>query len=717
MMAAAAAAALLPRGRGRGRATFIPYRSHIIFDDSVHPLWSLLPSSKSVADAHWNASVLRAGEAPASCARSLRLVLSLPMEHVRLRAAVAMRGHAAVSLQFWARASERLAEEQCDSLGQFTRPGWRCTAAVCVSLRHSSEPEAAARFLPLCAFAKFNTRSWRRVVVPASAFAADIGATPKATFDEIVFLAGGRAGEAAATGAAVELVLDEVVLMRAAGRPTLPGPRGAWQGPRANAPVRRAAGWCQYLSTAVPPRRGVGAMEADETAMASVPTLPPCKVADGDHLPGMWMQNCAPESIRRPDRYAYGQSVGRHAGQWDYRLCFKMGYVERERSRLALSYTWRPHRCSLQPVRGARFSSWLGARTLLFWGDSLTAQHFFSLVLLLGDAVVSIRDVTPDASSPDAADASIASARQRAASSRAARDASMCAYDGLGAEGGVYTEAILRGGGRLVKVLGHAEMADQLATGFAHAWWRREWERADLIVFNYVGHHLRTLDPSFGAYAQRVGASLRAMAAHTKQHAQLIMRVSNLGHPGCETELKPLTSNVEAWRRLGGPEWRAQPGFTPAYYGAERAGPDAYDWRAPPLREGEWAAQLRDGSATGASRGLSRRFTVLNVSHVDRRSDGHVGVAMRQRPGGAKDGARDCLHYCMPCARSLSIRPMPRRPVPGAVAARPSPLIGLITKHRVSLMCRGPSDAWAAALYNLLLNDPERFGRAASAPQ
>ena len=69
--------------------------------------------------------------------------------------------------------------------------------------------------------------------------------------------------------------------------------------------------------------------------------------------------------------------------------------AERERSRRALSWTWAPHECNLLPVEGRRLSAWLGQRTLLFWGDSLTAQHFYSLVMLLGSAVVSLHDRDP----------------------------------------------------------------------------------------------------------------------------------------------------------------------------------------------------------------------------------------------------------------------------------------------------------------------------------
>ena len=39
-----------------------------------------------------------------------------------------------------------------------------------------------------------------------------------------------------------------------------------------------------------------------------------------------------------------------------------------------------------------------------------------------------------------------------------------CEYGGLGSEGGALTEATLVGGGRLLKVLGHAELAQQVCS-------------------------------------------------------------------------------------------------------------------------------------------------------------------------------------------------------------------------------------------------------------
>jgi hypothetical protein len=190
-----------------------------------------------------------------------------------------------------------------------------------------------------------------------------------------------------------------------------------------------------------------------------------------------------------------------------------------------------------------------------------------------------------------------------------------------------------------------------------------------VIIFNYVGHHLRTLSGAFHSYATLVSEALAQVERYSKPSASLVMRTSNVGHAKCASEAQPLSSRADAWRRLGGWAWRPT-AVTPRYYGAPRGGADRYDWRAPPLHEHAWAQQA------ASSPSLKGRFTVLNVSHVDLRSDGHVGDAMRfraeQKRQGASSSVSDCLHYCIP----------------------------------------GPADAWASALYNLLLNreEQERVG-------
>ena len=628
------------------------YRSHVIFDDTLHPQWNTSTSNHATIKHEPGSS----SHASSSCDRFLRL--SLPTNaHAIFRAAMPIKLQHS-TLSFWSK-SNMLSPERCDTLGQFLRPGWFCAAAVCISLRQSTSP--TTKFLPLCTFGLSLSNGWSKVIVPASAFASETGKH----FDEVIVLTG---------QGSIDLHLDEVVLLSASTRPSLPSP------PPKPEPSLSYSSGCKYLASHTRHRSS---------------TLPTCRVSNGDHLSGEWIQTCHPDAIRRPDKFAYGQALGRTIGNWDYRLCFQQGFVERERSRLALSYSWRPKHCTLQAVDGARFSKSLGQRTMLFWGDSLTAQHFYSLVLLLGnDVIQSIRDVSVNGSRPDAAMATIrASRRVTACDASTSSSCSMCDYTGLGNEGGAYTEVELRDGGRILKVLGHAEMADQMSTrGWTHAWWRHLWEESDVIVFNPVGHHLRTIDASFASYPKRVADYLEAMAAHTKKSASIILRISNLGHHECEKQLKPLASQREAWKALGGYGWKPLPDFKPAYFGQERRKKggsgvvaDKYDWRAPVLYESEWKKQLashkkRNGGWFGASSNtplasLAKRFAVLNVSHVDRRADGHVGNAMRYSHDPLKRQAgQDCLHYCFP----------------------------------------GPADSWAVALYNLLMassaKKPVRLG-------
>ena len=99
---------------------------------------------------------------------------------------------------------------------------------------------------------------------------------------------------------------------------------------------------------------------------------------------------------------------------------------------------------------------------------------------------------------------------------------------------------------------------------------------------------------------------------------------------------------------------------------------DKYNWRGPPMFEGAWAEEAAREAGTLP---LAARFSVLNVSFLDARADGHVASAMRYSPTTGRFGAKwktdfplDCLHYCYP----------------------------------------GPTDYWALALYNLLLNN-ERY--------
>lgn len=645
----------------------MPYRHTVLFDDSLNLLWQSHVHNGHL-DHRFNHSFKGASGGSATCARSLRVVLNGPDGHVRIHSDAPVHGALALSLQFWVRGPYTAA--RCNGgAASSSVGGWVCGSSVaCLSMLSSAAAPSSVRFVPLCAFGAMAAHEWRKLVVPVSAFSATLGERQR--FDEVVLLAGVQAGRA------VELLLDDVMLMSAA-RPPAVLPTNLL-GTRPSAPTKRMAGRCVYMSGRSPSSEDDSRRSRLLPARAAAAPAPACRM-DGDHLDGRWVQNCAPEDIRRPDRYAYGRSVGRPVGPYDYRLCYQMGYAERQRSRAALSWSWQPHRCSMAAFDAERFDEWLGDRLMLFWGDSLTAQHFYSLVLLLGTRVTSLSDVASSTSPPHSPQPPQPPQPRHQRQPQAAPPASdVCDYEGLGSEGGggadssgagsTYTLARLKHGGRIVKVLGHVEMVGE-AQAFDAAWWRHWWREADFVIFNLVGHHLRALDASFTGYPALVRRMVRQMAANTRKSTRLVMRTTNLGHDRCVSDLRPLHSRAEAWRRLGGWDWRP-PGFASApYFGAPRDGTDRYDWRAPALAEVEWLRR-------GVTSALGSRLVVLNVSHVDMRADGHVGNAMRYHTDPTKaNGAADCLHYCLP----------------------------------------GPADAWSVALYNLLLR-PAPAGHTAPLP-
>ena len=386
---------------------------------------------------------------------------------------------------------------------------------------------------------------------------------------------------------------------------------------------------CEYMNAETLPRRA-----------------PRCRM-DGDHLVGRWVQTCEPHRIHRPDRFAYARALPQVKGRYDFRICYRVSGFERWRSQLALSWSWRPQLCTFEPVSGADFDRWLGRRTILWLGDSLMAQSFFSLVWLLGSSVEGQTDVELG---PNCRVSSLE--RLEACESS------------VGVEGGWLSIVRLRSGGELIKVLRHAELFHELHNLGASCW-SRYLLRADVVVLS-IGHHYHRVDPAFAAYSRMAHVALKQMARYMKPTAHLVLRTTNIGNPACANATQPLSSRVEAWRQLSGSanlfEWRVSPRKLVHVWR------DAYNWRGPALFEGAWA------EAAARQPGLALRFSVLNVSFMDTRADGHVARAGRDSARGMRPPV-DCLHYCLP----------------------------------------GPSDYWALSLYNLLLNNPRYAGTKAQA--
>lgn len=432
---------------------------------------------------------------------------------------------------------------------------------------------------------------------------------------------------------------------------------------------------------------------------------------DGDHLRGRWLQNCDPADAplrNRPDLYAYGSPIPRVYGKFDFRVCYRTSFWERERALQALSWTWRPYDCRLEPLDASAFDAWLGSRTILLIGDSLTAQLYYSLVLLLGDAVVKrvehaaprsnvTKNVTAQHADHGKGGSSMGSRRRRRSRASSSGDSgsdegvggtnaggsgnnaarapgagsaaiggsgglkasAMCA-SGLADEGAnTISEVQLSHGGRIIKVLGHYKYILELqAVGnlSRNVSWRPFLLGSDFVVLN-IGHHYRQLDHNFSRYQLMVERVARSLASVLKPTAHIIVRTTNVGHRGCENATRPLQDRRAAWERLADQaghafEWvpRTEQGLWVPGKGninsAAASRHDPFDWRAPALHEGAWARVF------GASPSLAHRFALLNVSFLDGRPDGHVATSMRYSDESARKanwgGGLDCLHYCYP---------------------------------------------------------------------
>jgi hypothetical protein len=330
-----------------------------------------------------------------------------------------------------------------------------CAADFCVSLRSDSTPEKEALHYPLCSAEQVrDNTSWIHVEAPVQAFGLG---SRGSSLNQVVFMRGVESKQPWV------LRIDDLRfassrMLRVGDIPPSYGRsdnvvHSAIEGHGINNDSSLEAERCEYMSA---------------EASRSQQQLPLCRM-DGDHLDGQWVQTCDPRKIERPDRYAYGRALHQVPGKFGYRLCYRQSATERLRTMQAMSWSWQPRGCALAPVRGDDFDRWLDNRTILFVGDSLSAQSYYSLLWLLGDAVVDKQDMRgSEAYAPDTWSAS---------------KIGMCEST-VGTEGGVLSLARLRSGGQLIKVLRHIDLVTDLSGA---AFWLPYLERADITILN-IGH-------------------------------------------------------------------------------------------------------------------------------------------------------------------------------------------------------------------------------------
>ena len=667
-----------------------------LYDDSLHNRWRAtgIGDVAIELDSPDGNSQIRGRAVP--CSQSMQVAFNMSHQMLALRTEEAVQYPSATSLLLtfvfsYPGAKLCIADDRPPTRGT-------CTAAACVALRSRGMSDADTRFVPLCASsmaatssptmtserrrrrlrrsddakggsakggsakggsATPSTASWsmgsgsssstgRTTWWQASVPLALLVETAEA-FDEVLFVR----GPSPQVTSPFVLKLDDVWI--AATQPPSAGDRPPSYGRSDLNPVRSS--WLQGVRQggAASGARARGNDHLCEYMTSEVGhsggKRPLCRM-DGDHLEGRWLQTCDPRTIGRPDHFAYGRALTGVSGWYDYRLCYRQSATERMRALQALSWSWRPKGCALQPVDGAAFDRWLGQRTLVLVGDSLQAQTYYSLLWLLGDAVLDHKDIN-----------GLAPEDRKGGIAHSERVMGKCVST-VGNEGGWLSIASLRSGGRLVKVLRHAVLVDELLGLGESTFWAQYVRSADFVLLN-VGHHYHGVDKSFQKYGRLARQAAINLERLMKPSAQLVFRTTNIGHYACENASRPLHSRLEAWEQLTTSAsdvwaWHPPKGRVDIFK-------DKYNWRGPPLFEHEWA------DAAQRTQTLGPRFSFLNVSFMDSRADGHVATSMRYSPStGEYSGPTkthfplDCLHYCFP----------------------------------------GPTDYWALSVYNLMLNNP-----------
>jgi hypothetical protein len=424
-----------------------------IFDDSLDYRWAVVAGGPAL---DLSASARQSGRQYMPCERAMSALFDSDHQALTLQSKqpVVFGEFVPAVLSFVLDASEFMVPLTPCSVGVAPSKSV-CVADFCVSLRSDSTPAEETLHYPLCYSDQAREdKPWIHVEAPVQDFGLGARGT---SFNQVVFTRGFESKQPWL------LRIDDLSIasrrkLRVGDVPPSYGRsdnmvHSTIEGHGSNDDRSLEAEQCEYMSA--------------ET-LRSQQQLPRCRM-DGDHLDGLWVQTCDPRKIERPDRFAYGRALHQVPGKFQYRLCYRQSATERLRTMQAMSWSWQPRQCALAPVSGVAFDKWLGNRTILFVGDSISAQFYYSLVWLLGDAVVEKKDMRgSEAHDPDTW-----------------REIKIGVCDStVGTEGGVLSSARLRGGGQLIKVMRHLDLVTDLK---GSAFWLPFLKRADVTVLN-VGH-------------------------------------------------------------------------------------------------------------------------------------------------------------------------------------------------------------------------------------
>ena len=311
-----------------------------IYDDSLDNRWELTPVRNCEIesdDKHHNSHSL-------VCGRSIKLTLNAVGQGVIFRATEAVstwNSSRSLALSFMLILPKALHWSPC--LGAVAGTLQQCAGPLCIAIRDRKD-NLRRLFVPLCALEVEVTsgdteHNWKQFRLPFRS--VDV----ESAFDEIAFVA-----NALPIGTTSVLSLDELRIesdmeqpiqssrLPSYGRTVAGQVRGEWGvksgGAASLGQLHGNRHFCEYLTSELAPRNS---------------TRPFCKIFDGDHMHGRWMQTCDPRLILRPDKFAYGQALPAIRGGTDFLVCYRQSAAERLRAVQALSWSWRPYACALRP--------------------------------------------------------------------------------------------------------------------------------------------------------------------------------------------------------------------------------------------------------------------------------------------------------------------------------------------------------------------------------
>ena len=292
--------------------------------------------------------------------------------------------------------------------------------------------------------------------------------------------------------------------------------------------------------------------------------LPACNMSEQAYMEGDWrymQEHCRPQSLYDLGvrEYAYHTycNPAHHICTSETDTC--RGKVER-----VGSYEWHPHKCNLQAFDPWQIDKKLGGRNVLFAGDSIMLQQFYSWKRLMGGAI---------------------------------KGSSPTLWNKFQTHNRGHHEVIAAQ--FLVGVPCCNHFQDQSLEVLPDAEWLHLARHADILILN-TGHHLHRRDPGFEHYHSVVRNVLTTLKAEFRG-SHIIFRTSTWGHHKCDTVTRPSHNLSEAMNFMEN---------------------DPYSWMLPVYAEHIWADVAHEVGLGNKFRFVNSSMTLLRGDgHIDRQMD------------------------------------------------------------------------------------------------